>query len=101
MDEVPDPEELIETPPPESPSGSAAMTHDPYAPWRLREYRFYLFGNLAVNVGANMQSVAIGWELYERTGSAMALAWVGLVQALPIVLFALPSGQLADRLDRR
>ena len=31
----------------------------------------------------------------------MSLAWVGLVQALPIMLLALPAGQLADRLDRR
>src|ERR1700687_2404750 len=99
MDKVPDPEELIETPQPEASLGVPETPHDPYAPWRLREYRFYLFGNLAVNTGANMQSVAIGWELYERTGSAMALAWVGLVQAFPIMLLALPAGQLADRLD--
>src|SRR5580693_8723026 len=101
MSEVPDPEELIETPPSAASLGDTEKPHDPYAPWRLREYRFYLFGNLAVNVGANMQSVAVGWELYERTGSAMALAWVGLVQALPIMFLALPAGQLADRLDRR
>jgi MFS family permease len=101
MDEVPDPEELIDTPPPEASLAGTEKPRDPYAPFRLREYRFYLFGYLAVNMGANMQSVAVGWELYERTGSAMALAWVGLVQALPIMLLALPAGQLADRLDRR
>jgi MFS family permease len=101
MDEVPDPEELIETPPPEASLAGTGKPNDPYAPFRLREYRFYLFGYLAVNMGANMQSVAVGWELYERTGSAMALAWVGLVQAIPIMLLALPAGQLADRLDRR
>ena len=101
MDEVPDPEELIEIPPPEASLAGSETPRDPYAPFRLREYRFYLFGYLAVNMGANMQSVAVGWELYERTGSAMALAWVGLVQALPIMLLALPAGQLADRLDRR
>ena len=67
----------------------------------MREYNLYLFGNLAIAIGSNMQSVAVGWELYERTHSAMSLAWVGLVQALPIMLLALPSGQLADRLDRR
>src|SRR6266404_4292371 len=101
MDEIPDPEELIDAPPPNVTLVGREKHHDPYAPLRLREYRLYLLGNLAVNVGANMQSVAVGWELYERTGSAMALAWVGLVQALPIMLLALPAGQLADRLDRR
>jgi MFS family permease len=101
MDEVPNPEELIETPPAEASSAGSEKLRDPYAPWRRRDYRLYLFGNMAVNIGANMQSVAVGWELYERTGSAMSLAWVGLVQALPIMLLALPAGQLADRLDRR
>ena len=101
MGQVPDAEELIETPPPGAPLAGTEKPHDPYAPFRLREYRFYLFGNLAANMGSSMQSVAVGWELYERTGSAMALAWVGLVQALPIMLLALPAGQLADRLDRR
>src|SRR5450432_2094985 len=101
MDEIPNPEELIETPPPEESSADTEKPHDPYAALRSREYRFYLFGSLAISIGSNMQSVAVGWELYERTGSAMALAWVGLVQALPIMLLALPSGQLADRQDRR
>jgi MFS family permease len=101
MDEIPDPEGLIEIPPPQLASSGPEKPHDPYAALRLREYRLYLFGSLAISIGSNMQSVAIGWELYERTGSAMALAWVGLVQALPIMLLALPSGQLADRLDRR
>ena len=88
MDEIPGPDELIETPPSETSLAGTNEPRDPYAPFRLREYRIYLFGYLAVNMGANMQSVAVGWELYERTHSAMSLAWVGL-------------GQLADRLDRR
>src|SRR6266403_1957357 len=101
MHEVPDPEELIETPPPETSSPSAQKAHDPYAALRFPEYRLYVVGNTAINIGSNMQSIAVGWELYERTGSAMALGWVGLVQALPIMLLALPAGQLADRMDRR
>ena len=100
MCEVPDPEERIKTLPLGSPEATE-VPHDPYAAFRLPEYRSYLLGNLATNVGANMQSVAVGWEIYERTGSAMALAWIGLVQAIPIMLLALPAGQLADRLDRR
>lgn len=75
--------------------------HDPYAALRLPEARRFLLGNTVVAMGAQMQSVAIGWELYVRTGSALALGYVGLVQALPVILLALPAGQLADRLDRR
>lgn len=101
MHEVPDPEELIDTPPSVGPATDVEDRHDPYAAWRFREYRFFILGNMAINVGNNMQSVAVGWELYERTGAAMALGWVGLVQALPIMLLSLPAGQLADRMDRR
>src|SRR5438132_14202118 len=48
-----------------------------------------------------MLSVAVGWELYERTGSAFALGLVGLVELVPVVVLALPAGQAADRFRRR
>jgi predicted MFS family arabinose efflux permease len=48
-----------------------------------------------------MLQVALGWELYERTHSALALGFVGLVTAIPVVLLALPAGHLADRMDRK
>ncbi len=48
-----------------------------------------------------MLQVALGWELYERTHSAMALGLVGLATALPVVVLALPAGDLADRMDRK
>ena len=48
-----------------------------------------------------MLQVALGWELYERTGSALALGLVGLATALPVVILALPAGDLADRMDRK
>lgn len=52
-------------------------------------------------VGWQMLQVALGWELYERTDSALALGLVGLVTAIPVVLLALPAGHLADRMDRK
>lgn len=76
-------------------------THDPYSALRLRDFRLYLAGVQTANLGMRMQSVAVGWEIYERTGSAMALGWVGLVQVLPVIILALPAGHTADRYDRR
>ena len=76
-------------------------THDPYAALRVRNYRLYLIGSLVANLGSQMLTVAVGWELYERTGSAMALGWVGLVEFAPFILFALPAGHLADRFARQ
>ena len=48
-----------------------------------------------------MLQVALGWELYERTHSALALGLVGLATALPVIILALPAGDLADRVDRK
>ncbi|EHM02148.1 transporter, major facilitator family protein [Acetobacteraceae bacterium AT-5844] len=48
-----------------------------------------------------MQTVAVGWQIYELTRSAMALGLVGLAQFLPMVLLVFVSGQVVDRFDRR
>ena len=48
-----------------------------------------------------MQTVAVGWYLYERTDSTLALGGVGLAQILPIMLLTLPAGHYADQHDRK
>ncbi len=56
---------------------------------------------LIASLAQQSLGVAIGWDIYERTGSALALGWIGLVQFIPVLAFFLPAGQLADRHDRR
>lgn len=75
--------------------------HDPYLALRYGNYRLYVAGWFIALLGIRIQSVAIGWEMYQRTGEALSLGLVGLVQALPAMGFALPAGFLADRFDRR
>lgn len=48
-----------------------------------------------------MQKVAVGWEIYERTGSALHLGYVGLVQFLPLVALALITGHVVDHHNRK
>src|SRR3989442_179273 len=48
-----------------------------------------------------MQNVAVGWQLYSLTGSALDLGLVGLVQFVPTIALTLVVGQGADRCDRR
>ncbi len=79
----------------------AADPHDPFAPFRSRDYRLFSIFVLATGLIERSQGVAIGWDLYERTGSALALGWVGLAQFVPVILLFLPAGQLADLFDRR
>ena len=55
-----------------------------------------MIGSVLAQIGAGAQSVAIGWEIYSRTDDALALGLTGLVQALPMMLFTLPAGYLAD-----
>lgn len=84
-----------------NPTSIAPSRSDPYAALRFRDYRLFALGNWASIMGQQMLSVAIGWELYERTHSALALGLVGLVQVLPVIFLALLAGQVADQFDRR
>ncbi|BAZ53433.1 major facilitator transporter [Nostoc sp. NIES-4103] len=78
-----------------------ATQHDPLAALRFRDYRLFIIGRVLLFIGSQMQTVAIGWELYERTGSAMALGGVGLAQVLPMIALTLIAGDVADRRDRK
>jgi MFS family permease len=80
---------------------TAASRRDAYAPLRYRDFRLLLAARFLGGFGEQMLGVAIGWELYARTHSALALGFVGLAQILPVIALALPAGQAADRYDRR
>jgi MFS family permease len=75
--------------------------HDPYAAFRFPAYRAYMIGSLVSLVGTRVQAVAIGWDIYDRTGEALALGIVGAVQAVPMIGLALPAGWLADHFSRK
>jgi len=48
-----------------------------------------------------MQSVAVGWQVFEITHRPLDLGYVGLAQFLPGILLSIPAGHAADRFDRR
>jgi MFS family permease len=79
----------------------AADAHDPLAPFRSRDYRRFSGVALLAALIERSQGVALGWDVYERTGSALALGALGLAQFLPVLALFLPAGSLADRFDRR
>jgi MFS family permease len=76
-------------------------SHDPYAALRHGDYRCLLSAAVLASIGGEVQAVAIGWELYQRTHDAAALGFAGLAQFLPVLLLALPAGQAADRFSRK
>ena len=74
---------------------------DAYGAFRYRDFRFLTSGMFLGSIAAQMLSVAVSWDLYSRTHSALVLGNVGLVQVAPTLLFTLFSGHAADRYDRR
>ncbi len=74
---------------------------DPWGALRNPVVQRFMAGRLISVLGRQMLSVTVGWAIYERTHSAMALGIVGLVQVVPVVVLALPAGALSDRKSRR
>lgn len=79
----------------------SARGHNPYAVLRNRDFLLYTLARNFATIGQRMTSVAVGWELYTRTRDPMALAYVGLVQFIPVLVLALPAGHAADRFGRK
>ncbi|HEY6865871.1 MAG TPA: MFS transporter [Candidatus Eisenbacteria bacterium] len=66
-----------------------------------RNFRLYWSGQLVSLVGTWMQSVAQGWLMHRLTDSAFMLGLLGFMQFLPVLMFSLWAGVVADRLDKR
>ena len=71
------------------------------AAFTYRDYRVLWFGACTSSIGTWMQSLAANWLVLALTGSATYLGLDAFLQQLPIMLFTLIGGVLADRLDRR
>jgi MFS family permease len=63
--------------------------------------RRYLAARFLGVMGNNIIAVALGWQIYDLTGSAWYLGLVGLVQFIPALLLTVPAGLLVDSVDRR
>lgn len=65
------------------------------------EYAWYFAGNIAFFMGMQMQFVLRGFLTYELTDSAVALAWISIAMALPMLVGAPFGGLIADRVNKR
>src|SRR5262249_9872736 len=66
-----------------------------------RDFRYFFFSRVVTFLATQIQSVAIGWQVYEATHRPLDLGFVGLAQFLPAFGLSLTAGELADRFDRR
>ena len=73
--------------------------------WRqtfaYRDFNAFQTARILSVLATQMQSVAIGWQIYAITRRPIDLAWVGLAQFLPAVCLSLVAGHAADRFQRR
>ena len=73
----------------------------PFAPFRHRDFRTLWTATLISNFGALVQAVGAAWMMTQLTDSATLIALVQASNTLPIMIFALISGALADIFDRK
>jgi MFS family permease len=65
------------------------------------EYRRLFLGTTVSTVGTQMTAVAVPLQVWEITGSSLAVGLLGLASLVPLVVFGLIGGSIADAMDRR
>ena len=80
-----------------APAGASDSASAPLS----RSFRFFLWTRFTSTAANQILLVALGWQMYDLTGSAFDLGLVGLVQLAATLAVTLPAGHLADRMDRR
>ena len=68
--------------------------------FQYSDFRRFMLARLLVTIASEMQSVAVGWQIYAITHRALDLGLVGLAQFLPAICLFLFAGQTADRFPR-
>ena len=75
--------------------------HDAYAVLKLKDFRLFLSFRFFMTIAAQMQSIIVGWQVYELTHDPLSLGLIGLAEALPFISIALYAGHIADRFNRK
>ena len=76
-------------------------THDKYSAFRHMSYRRYFSARFLSAFAIQILSVAVAWQIYDETESALLLGLIGLVQFLPAVVLVVFTGIASDKLGRR
>jgi MFS family permease len=69
--------------------------------YRRRDLSLFVGSRFISTCAMQVQSVAIGWQIYDIVRTPMALGLVGLCQFVPMFLLTLPAGDIADRFNQR
>lgn len=86
---------------PPAQGATPADRRGPYAAWTNGSFRLFAVSFFLMIFGKMIETVAVGIHIYRQTGDPLSLGLIGLVQALPVLVLAIPGGQVADRWNRR
>jgi len=75
--------------------------HDAYAVLKLRDFRLFISFRFFTTIAFQMQSIIVGWQMYQLTRDPLALGLIGLAEAIPFILVALYAGHAADLYNRK
>ena len=75
--------------------------HDPYEAFRYVAFRLFAASYVLAVVGSQILSSTVQWDVYQQTKDPLAIGLVGLINAIPVILLALPAGHVADRFSRK
>ncbi|QCP59353.1 MFS transporter [Pantoea sp. SO10] len=86
---------------PEADLPPVSQTVSPWQPLRQRVFRMLWIATVVSNVGSWMNDVGVNWTMLTLSADPLSVALVQAASSLPMFLFALPSGVMADIVDRR
>ena len=77
------------------------FTGEAFAAMHVKNFRFYLFYRIFMTMAALMQSVIVGWQIYDLTHNVLWLGLIGLVEVIPQISISLFAGHFIDLWNRR
>ena len=82
-------------------TNSQTEKNDTFGALRIKEFNFFLTNRFFLTLGIQMQTVIVGWQVYDLTKDVFALGMIGLAEAIPFIIISLFSGHIADNFDRK
>lgn len=73
----------------------------PFVAIRIKEFRLFIIQRFFFIMAMRMIATVVGWKMYEITRNPLAIAFIGLSEAIPAVSLALYSGHIVDKSDKR
>jgi MFS family permease len=75
--------------------------HDAFAVLKVRDFRLFISFRFFTTIAIQMQSIIVGWQVYQLTKDPLSLGLIGLAEAIPFISIALFAGHVADRYNRK